>query len=292
MSDAELDVDTGSLGPDVAAAVAALGCRPVQAAVVGGWRAGRVTYRVTLSDGRVVKVRQLRSRTKVARAAALVAAVGDPRVPPPLAVVGAVTVEAWIDGVVLAAQEPTKAQMDMAADLLADLHAVVDVPGHPFRARQSTAAVPPRVERQIAHLVGAGLLASRHGSRLARRVASGLPERAARGVTHGDLRPENLVFTTSETIVSIDNEAVRIDFLSYDLSRTWCRWPMSASAWERFLCRYSEGRWPRPEPEEEATWRIVAAVQGADRWRRGVRPNADAPLQALARAVAELSAPR
>ena len=97
--------------------------------------------------------------------------------------------------------------------------------------------------------------------------------------------------TAAETIVSIDNEAVRIDFLPYDLSRTWCRWPMSASTWERFRRRYSEGGTPSPEPAEEAAWRIVAAVQGADRWRRGVQPNTDAPLRGLARAVAELSAP-
>jgi thiamine kinase-like enzyme len=277
-----------ALGPDIDAALAALGGEPVEAHVVGGWRAGRVTYRITLSDGQVVKVRKLRSRTRVARATALVAAVGDPRVPAALAVVGGVTVEAWVDGTILASRQPTAAEMDGAADLLADLHALAHVPGHRFRAYHSTATVLARAGRQIADLAAAGLVSPSDASQLVGRLARGLPARAARGVTHGDLRPENLVVTPSGDIVSIDNEAARIDFFAYDLGRTWCRWPMGAPQWARFRLRYLEGPRPGPEPAEELAWCIAAAVKGAHRWNRALRPNTDAPLRALARVVAEL----
>ena len=171
---------------------------------------------------------------------------------------------------------------------LADLHALAHVPGHRFRAYHSTASVLARAERQIADLAAAGLVSPSGGAELAGRLALGLPARAARGVTHGDLRPENLVVTPSGDIVSIDNEAARIDFFAYDLGRTWCRWPMAAPEWARFRLRYSEGPRPGPEPAEELAWCIAAAVKGAHRWRRAVRPNTDAPLRALARVVAEL----
>ena len=169
-----------SLGAPIDAALATLGGRPVDAVEVGGWRSGRVTYRVTLADGQILKVRQLRARNRVTRATALVAAVGDPRLPPALAVVGAVTVEAWVDGTVLSSRRPTGREIDAAADLLTDLHALQEIEGHRFRKQQPTAAVLTNTKHQVEDLTAAGLLARHDASRLVARVAGGLPTSAPR----------------------------------------------------------------------------------------------------------------
>jgi aminoglycoside phosphotransferase (APT) family kinase protein len=274
--------------PEILRALAALGAQPIAAAPIGGWRAGRTTYRFTLSDGRVVKARQLRSRARTARAAALTTAIGDPRLPAPLAVMGSVTIDAWVDGTPLTGQALTDANVDAAADLLGCLHAMERVPGHRFHRQRRSTAVAARFERRLHDLIAAGVVDRGEQQRLASAVRDGLPERAARGVIHGDLRPENLVVTAGGDLVSVDNEAVSIDFLDYDLGRSWCRWPMPDSAWSRFLRRY--GRWGRSaaDPVAELAWRSVAAVKGAHRWHRAVRANTDAPLVALRRLVHHL----
>jgi hypothetical protein len=64
-------------------------------------------------------------------------------------------------------------------------------------------------------------------------------------------------------VVSIDNERVRIDFLDYDLARTWVRWPMPAASHDRLERRYATwGRTP-PGPTEAGAWRLCAAVKSA-----------------------------
>lgn len=288
MHDREQVLEVAALRPDIRAAVAVLGSAPVAATTVGGWRAGRATYRVTLADGRVVKARQLQSRANAARAAALTAAVGDPRLPAPLAVVGAVMVDAWFTGTPLAARPLTDADIDAAADLLGRLHAVTHVPGHRFHRHRSLTAVAVRFERQLGDLAAAGVLNMVERRRLAARVRDELPDRGVRGVNHGDLQPENLVVTPGGDLVSVDNEAVCFDFLDYDLGRTWCRWPMPTAAWARFLRTY--GGWGRPalDSEAESAWRLLAAVRGAHRWHRAVRANTDAPLLALRRVLDDL----
>jgi thiamine kinase-like enzyme len=274
-----------SLGAPIDAALARLGSQPVDAVEVGGWRSGRVTYRVTLADGQVLKVRQLRARNRVTRATALVAAIGDPRLPAARAVVGAVTVEVWVDGTVLSSRRPTGREIDAAADLLTDLHALREIEGHRFRKQQPTAAVLTTTQHQIEDLITAGLLTRHDAKRLVARVAGGLPVTAPRGVIHGDLRAENLVVTPSGSLVSIDNEAVHLDFLASDLGRTWARWPMSPSDWTRFRRRYAAKARPDVGENDDTAWCIIAAVKGAHRWKTAKRPNTDAPLVALARAI-------
>jgi aminoglycoside phosphotransferase (APT) family kinase protein len=145
-----------------------------------------------------------------------------------------------------------------------------------------------RFDRQLADLTTAGVVSSRQGRRLLARVQAGLPARAERGVTHGDLRPENLIVAPSGDLVSVDNEAVAFDFLDHDLGRTWCRWPMSSAAWSQFFRRYESWGRPGPGADLESTWRCVAAVKGAHRWHRAVRATTDAPLVALSRVLDDL----
>src|SRR5436309_1799005 len=91
--------------PDVLRALQELGFEPSAFIPIGGyprWRRGRVTYRVELTSGEVVKVRRLTRTHAPKRAASLVIALDDPDLPAPLALDGRVTVEHWVDGVSLA----------------------------------------------------------------------------------------------------------------------------------------------------------------------------------------------
>jgi aminoglycoside phosphotransferase (APT) family kinase protein len=253
---------------EVADALVALGVEPASAVAVGGWRAGRMTYRITSADGRVVKARRLQGRIKPARAAALAAAVGDPCIPSPLTVAGRVTIEAWVEGTPLSEQRLCNAHVDSAADLLGRLHAHPAVPGFGTPGHRNVRVLVARVERQLDALTAAAALSRVDRGRLLEVVRDGLPDRAAWGLTHGDLCPSNLVITPAGGLVSVDNEGITFNFLDFDVARTWCRWPMPARSWTRFVRRYAS--WGRSAFElgSARAWYTAAAVKRAHRWHR------------------------
>ena len=104
---------------------------------------------------------------------------------------------------------------------------------------------------------------SAEARRLTGQLRVGFPIAAARGPVHGDLCAENLVLASDGRVISIDNERVRIDFLDFDLARTWTRWPMSARMHTRFERRYASWGRPVPAPSEAAAWRVCASVKSA-----------------------------
>ncbi len=252
--------------PDVLRVLADLGLAPRSFTPVGGypkWRRGRVTYRVELASGDVVKVRRV-TRTRAPRRAELVVrALDDPDLPAPLALHGRVTVERWVDGVPLDSMTPTMWQIEAAADLLGRLHAVTSVPGRPFRRVSSLAPLLAKSVKRIDTLRDRELLTGAEAKELVGRLRNGFPERATRGVVHGDLCAQNLVATPDGRLVSIDNERVRIDFLDFDLARTWVRWPMSEAARDRFERRYATWGRPTPERAETTAWRVCATVKSS-----------------------------
>jgi aminoglycoside phosphotransferase (APT) family kinase protein len=258
----------GDVAPqaDVLRVLADLGLEARSFSTVGTypkWRPGRVTYRVELASGETIKVRRL-TRTRAPRRAELVVrALDDPDLPVPLALDGRVTVERWVDGVPLDTITPTVPQIEAAADLLGRLHAHTSVPGRPFRRVGSVAPLLAKSEKRIDALRERDLLSDVEARALAARLRGGLPERATRGVVHGDLCAENLVVTPDDRLVSIDNERVRFDFLDYDLARTWVRWPMPASARAAFERRYSTWGRAVPVADEAAAWRVTAAVKSS-----------------------------
>jgi aminoglycoside phosphotransferase (APT) family kinase protein len=251
---------------DVSDALRDLGLEPRSFTPIGGfprWRPGRVTYRVELASGGVVKVRRLTRPRATTRAAVLLRALDDPDLPAPLFASGRVTVEQWVDGVSLASVRPTARHVEAAADLLGRLHAHAAVPGHPFRRTGSVAPLLAKTGDRLDALQQDGLLTRAEERRLVAELRNGLPDYSARGPVHGDLCAENLVVVPEGRVVSIDNERVRIDFLDYDLARTWVRWPMAAGMHARFERRYT--RWGRevPAPPQAAAWRVCAAVKSA-----------------------------
>jgi hypothetical protein len=61
----------------------------------------------------------------------------------------------------------------------------------------------------------------------------------------------------------VDNEALSIGFLDFDLARSWYRWELGPEAWRRFLDRYAAHRSELPGEQPFRFWRIAATALGA-----------------------------
>lgn len=271
-----------------------LGLEPVSFTPIGGfprWARGRVTYRVDLADGAVVKVRRFVKTARPALATALVRALDDPRLPPPITFTGRVMVDPWIDGRSLDTGTVTSVQLHAAADLLADLHDRTTLPDRTFRRTGSTAPERAKARRRLADLHAAGLVDEHERTEFARRIECDLPERAARGIVHGDLCPANLVVIDPGGLVSIDNERVRIHFLDQDLARTWTRWAMTADEAAEFAARYhAHGRAPLARRTADA-WRVCTVVKSASTLRHTPESGMRTARSLIERLLAHLDSP-
>jgi hypothetical protein len=270
---------------DVAAALAGLGARAIAAVRITGLpsaRSDKAAFRVTLADGRVVKVRRLTRAAKAERYAGLARALGSERLAPILAVAGRVCVEAWIDGAPLAALPASPARLAAAADLLGSLHATQALGGRSVRGRRATTRLVARAERQLGKLAAAGRLAPPAAAALARALRRGAPPHAATGLTHHDVCAENLVEDAAGRVIAVDNEGLRLDFLDFDLARTWARWPMPEPEWRAFAARYAAWRGEPPDPAAQPFWRIAAILKSAHLRSARAPDHAGVPLRRLA----------
>jgi Ser/Thr protein kinase RdoA (MazF antagonist) len=229
------------------------------------------SYLVVVRGGAQVKIRFGRRAVMAARAAALSTALADGRVPPPLARAGRVTAEAWFPGPDLASFPLADRHLAAAADLLASLHRFPGPAGERLPRLQSAGPIHGRAERQLADLVGAGVVARPDGRSL-RAILGGLPDRSPWGLTHRDYCGENLVWRSDDTVVSVDHETLGRGFIEYDVARTWYRWSLSNPARRRFGRAYRAAVGSDPPAEAELrAWRAAAAVKGTHlRHRRGL----------------------
>ena len=266
----------------LAAALGALEIVPASVtplAALQPWSRTPRTYEVVTATDERLKIRFARRARFAERAARLTRRLGDPRVPPPLAVSGTAMVERWVEGEPLSSLPLSGARVDAAADLLASIH-------RSAAGRRSTARLCASVARRATALVEHGLLSPEIAAWLGRLVAETLPAEAAWGVTHGDFCAENLVVAGGGLLASIDNEQFAWGFPAYDVARSWYRWPMPAWAEERFARRYAAGSGTACGPVETQAWRAVAVVR-ALQYRRASRSSPAGALRALARVLGD-----
>jgi hypothetical protein len=267
--------------PGVAAALAALGAaivaaEPVTTLAVPGSR--RFAFRVRLDDGRIVKLRRLLRPEPTARAWSLIEGVPDLPFPRLLARTSEIVVETWIDGKRPGAP-PTDEVLAAAARVLARLHAMpLEDRGAPRRL--STATLARETLARLDVLRGRRLLADAHADRLAALVGRLAPVEAAIGVTHNDLCGENVVLDGKGVLWVVDNEAMNVGFLDYDLARTWYRWSLDPTSWLTFVDAYHAAGGATPEESAWPFWRTAAVARSAV--VRATAPAADREV-ALAR---------
>jgi aminoglycoside phosphotransferase (APT) family kinase protein len=254
---------THALGLDMVSATPLVSAAPVT-------RRPR-SFLIDTGDGTRVKIRFGRRAVIVDRAARLSAALGDARVPPPLARSGLVTAEAWVEGIDLASLRLGARHLDAAADLLASLHRFSGRPGEDLPRPRSTGSIHRHAERQLSDLVEAGLVTRAEGRSL-RIILGRLPDRSPWGLIHGDFCGENLVWRADDTLVSVDHEMLGRGFIEYDMARTWYRWDLSATDWQRFERAYrAVSASAAPPGAELRAWRAAAATKGVHlRYRRGL----------------------
>jgi aminoglycoside phosphotransferase len=260
------------------AALDALGIEPATITPITGnppWSRRARTFAVTSNDGTTVKARLLRRPAMAARVCTLAGALDDDCIAPPIAQVGAVLVEPWIEGTDLARQRLRAAHVDAAADLLARIHAFTGLDGERLPRLQSTAPARARAEAQLAELTAAGALRRREAAGL-HRLLRHLPARARWGLTHKDLCADNFVVRPSGALAMIDNEHLGRSFLDYDVARTWYRWAMPDWAWARFTRRYRAARREhQPSPDADRAWRATVVLKSVQlRHRTGASMDA------------------
>ena len=222
----------------------------------------RFAYRVTLADGRTVKLRRPSRPERAARAWELLEAIGDARFAMVILREGNLAVEEWIDGTPLDARPPRPEHVASAAAFLAALHRV-RIDGIDVGRVVATTAMRDATCSRLEGLRQYALLAGEEESRLSIAVRRLAPATARIGITHNDLCGENLVVDTSGTLRVVDNEDVAPGFVDFDLARTWYRWELEPTAWEHFLARYVTEGGTRPEPSVFEFWKIAAVAKSA-----------------------------
>ena len=253
------------------------------------WRVSpRVSYRVELADGRMVKLRRAVTEERARTFSSLAAAVGDPRLARVLACRGDVTLEEWVPGTPLDRLELRDAHLVEGAGLLAAIHLAEVPPGFPPARVVSTEAARAGIEAALRALFEAGAVEAPLAGKLRAAAAAGDPGTAPAGIIHTDLCAENLVVDLAGRVRAVDNEALRIGPTGFDLARVWYRWPMSGPAWAAYLNAYARLADPEPALAAFSFWKLAAVLHSARvRLRRGVAAAA-VPLARLSALAAEL----
>jgi aminoglycoside phosphotransferase (APT) family kinase protein len=240
----------------------------------------RFAYRADTDDGCTVKLRHF-GAADAARAHLELRAGLEDAFAPAVGRSGAVLFEAWIDGVALVNLDP-EARAEEAGALLGRLHAA-PLPTE-VAATCDTERWRAGAESDVAILRRASTLTSREASILLTALERRDPARGRMALLHKDFCAENMLIDASGRLRVIDNEQLEIGPAGFDLGRTFHRWPMSDSAWLRFLNAYRASS--HAEPEATGFWRIVAALVGARVFFERAPERLDATLALLRRFVA------
>lgn len=265
---------------EIDAALRAAGIRARRIALVspmGEAKGRRLAYRVEDEAGRVVKLRQFEDECAARTVFALRDGL-DPAFAPALRRHGCVIIEAWIDGRAPSAAEAA-ARAHEAGALLGRLHARPLAAG--TEATVPTAPWREGVESDLALLGAAAVLPSAVVSRLLEDVRLADPGAAPATRIHLDFCADNMILDDQGALRVIDNEQLTVDCAGLDLARTFCHWPMSGPAWERFGAGYRSAA--PGVPAAGAFWRIVAAALGARVYLQRGLSLLERPLELLRR---------
>ena len=261
-----------ALADDLAWASSQLGSEIAEVAVVSPLRGRgrpRAAFRLTLADGRRLKLRRMESPERAAELARLTGRLCDLGIPRVVLLrAEALTVE-WLDGTPLREGPGHVDRIEEAARLLGQIHATSGFDGLALPVLRPTAAELLAMQEELAILVRKGKLTSDTRERLTAAARERDPGRALYGIVHGDFCAENLVIDGESRLRVVDNEGLEVGPLARDLARVWSRWPMPAAAWDRFLAAYRSGGGIHAEDGDLDVWKLRTLVKSA--WYRVTR---------------------
>jgi len=226
----------------------------------------RAAFRLTLVDGRKLKLRRMHDPERAAELARLTERLRDLGIPQVVLLRAEALAVEWLDGTPLREGPGHADRIEEAARLLGRIHATPAFDGLALPVLRPTAAELLGMEAELAILVGEGRLAVDTAASLAAAARERDPGRALHGIVHGDFCAENFVIDGDGRLLVIDNEGLEVGLLARDLARVWSRWPMPATAWDRFLAAYRSAGGIRTEGEDLVVWKIRTLVRSA--WYR------------------------
>lgn len=226
----------------------------------------RVAFRLTLADGRQLKLRRMRSAeraTELARLTESLSALGIPQV---VLLREEVLAVEWLDGTPLREGPGHPDRIEEAARLLGRIHAMPGFDGLVLPVLRATEPELLGLREELAILVRDERLEADTGQRLMTAAHERDPGRALYGIVHGDFCAENFVIDGDSRLRVVDNEGLEVGPLALDLARVWSRWPMPAAAWDRFLEAYRSAGGVHAAGEDLFVWKIRTLVRSA--WYR------------------------
>jgi hypothetical protein len=250
----------------------------------------RAAWRLELADGRVLKGRVFPLASDAARFRELQACLPRPGFPRLLGQRGRAVLLEWVPGEPVPS-EPDPAFLRRCGRLLGRLHRAAFPAGAPVRLASDATDLPRDLGGDLRELVAAGALGGGEADRLAALAEGSRPARAARGLAHLDLSPENVVVDASGAPWVVDNATLCIAPLDYDLARTFYRWPLRAKQRAAFLDGYRELRDPTGFEAARDYWSLCAALQSALLRIRRRSGDVAPPVAELRRLLADVGAP-
>jgi aminoglycoside phosphotransferase (APT) family kinase protein len=226
----------------------------------------RTAFRISLSDGRRVKLRRMKEIERASELERLLEALAPIGLPQVLARRDHALALEWVPGTSFAAEAETPERVAWAARLLGRLHRTASFAGEILPAERPATEELASMDRQLAELVGANRLTEGDAVALGNVSHARTPPRPLHGIVHGDFAPENLVVDPSGALRVVDNEAVHVGILNLDLARVWSRWPMEAARWRAFLTAYESASGRRCRDDDLIGWKVRTLVLSA--WYR------------------------
>ncbi|MHC4845663.1 MAG: nucleotidyltransferase family protein [Planctomycetota bacterium] len=245
-----------------------------------GRGSARQTFRLVLSDGRLLKGRVTHRAGIGERMQRWLPLLPEDRFSRLLATDDTASLETWVLGTPAPAGD--RATITTAGGMLGAVHDRLE--------REPVDAQDERFTDWLARLDGwVDELASARRlddvERVRARLRDTRPARATWGLTHGDFCLENLV-VGANGLCCVDNSTVKPGPLEADLGQTLYRWPMSDDEREDFLEHYERHADTALYREHAAFWHMAAALRSAA-WRsREGCAGLEVPLAELARHVA------
>ena len=202
----------------------------------------RACFRLRLKDGRTVKGRRFGSAEKREAVTAFYPALDGLPFSRLLSVYGAATIDEWVHG------EPISAD-DLSVESVRQLASILGTLNRRKVPREvSTANVcgvdwhSNRLKNLLCELNSGGHIDSNIATKLFDLAIDSRPLGLECGVIHTDFHPQNMILKQPDEIWTIDNEGLRLGVLDYDIARCWRQWPMTQAHRETFCQAYSQFR--------------------------------------------------
>jgi len=219
----------------------------------------RRAYRVTLKDGRGIKVRQVSNEGRAEKIASALGQLNPKHFPQLFAREGTTLLLQWMPGKVLNTFAPDDGLYRACGRLLAEIHLT------PFEGaidpKELLLEILPRTLSDVAQMVAWGLLSPEEGAELSLRLQTRIPSDGIPTLIHGDYCGENLILDQKQNICSIDNEALNIGLPEADIARALLRWNLSGREREIFLSGYGELRSLEEYYLSSRFWRQMSLIR-------------------------------